>query len=207
MGRGFIPAILSVFLPTYILIYNLSESDSSSIIGVGIGLYTVVTLYSSSSGGESTSGSATALFNPNWYLDLEGYMTDFSYSSDAETQSAEVINNFVVSAAYGNLKEALDDSGNLVVSDLALGLSGMLFGSFIALLIVGIILNLMDKEKISGYLFLIGGILALAAMYFAYDGITALYEGTSGNWIPIPFGALLVLFAGYRAVTAKEVGY
>lgn len=207
MGRGFIPALIAVFLPTYILIYNFSESDSSSIMGIGIGLFTVVTLYSSSGGGASTSGSATAIFNPNWYLDLEGYMTDFSYSSDAETRGAEVINNYGVSAAYGNLKDALDGSGNLVLSDLALGLSGMLFGSFIALLIVGLILNLMDKEKISGYLFLGAGFLALAAMYFAYDGITTLYKGTSGNWIPIPFGALLVLFAGYRAVKTKEDGF
>ncbi|MFW9916113.1 MAG: zinc ribbon domain-containing protein [Candidatus Thorarchaeota archaeon] len=201
MKRGLIPAIISVFLPTYLLVYIWSEEGATLVVVGAIGMFWAVTTYSSTaSSGENTTGTAFAFFDPNWYLDLREYMTSFSYSDDFEQQLAEVYNNWMIRAAYGNLRDVSDGA------DLALGFSGMLFGLFILLLISGIVLGLMEQEKNSGIVFFIATAAAVGAMLFAWDGLQAAIPSDQGSAFPIPIAIFLVLFAGFRAYFAPEAG-
>jgi hypothetical protein len=201
LKRGLIPAIISVFLPTYLLFYFHSEEGATLVVAGAIGMFWAVTTYSNTaSSGENTTGTAFAFFDPNWYLDLQKYMMDFSYSGDLEERIAQSYNNWMIRAAYGNLRDRQDGA------DLALGFSGMLFGLFILLLISGIILSLMEQEKNSGIVFFIATAAAVGAMLFAWDGLQAAIPNDQGSAFPIPIGIFLVLFAGFRAYFAPTPG-
>ena len=166
-----------------------------------IGMFWTVTTYSATaSNGENTTGTAFGFFDPNWYLDLKEYMTSFSYSGDLEERIAESYNNWMIRAAYGNLRDANEGA------DLTLGFSGMLFGVFVLLLAAGIILSLMEQEKNSGIVFFIAAAAAVGAMLFAWDGLQAAIPTDEGTVIPIPISIFLVLFAGFRAYFAPAPG-
>ncbi len=209
MGRGLIPAILALFLPTYILLYNYSESGVDFTVICLVGIFYAFTYLTASGGGETLTGIAFDFFDPNWYLDQEQYLVDkaadIASASDIETAMAITINAQTTLAAYANLKEVEKAIAEGSSKELGLGLAGMLMGAFVLLLIGGIILNLMDQAKISGILLLIGGIAALGALFFAWDALS--YIASQGDWIPIPIGALLALFAGFRAITTPEDQY
>ncbi|MFQ5979625.1 MAG: zinc ribbon domain-containing protein [Candidatus Heimdallarchaeota archaeon] len=190
MKRGGIPAIISVFLPTYLLIYFYSENEFTLFVAGSVGLFMVITTYSETlPNGENNTGTGFAIFDPNWYLDLK--------KLNVPSSREEAMNNSTIRAAYGNLRDRSEGA------ELALGFAGMLFGVFVLLLLGGIILNLMDQEKNSGILFLIAGAASLGAMLLAWDGVQAV--NSVGDSFPIPVGVLLVFFAGYRAYTGEKV--
>lgn len=165
-----------------------------------VGVFMTITSYSfTSTGGETSSGTAFAFFDPNWYLDLKELKAPSS--TDPDQFAAEAYNNRIIRAAYGNLRDRSDGA------ELALGFAGMLFGVFVLCLLGGLILNLIAKErsqeKNSGILFLIAGAASLGAMLLAWDGLSAVT--TDGDLFPLPVGVLLVFFAGYRAYTGEKL--
>jgi hypothetical protein len=206
VGRGLIPAVVAVFLPVYVLFYSYSESTGDMNALVFMGIFFVVTWYEvSPSMGDGSSSTSFFFFDPNWYLDIEKYITDYNYSTDdSDSMVSEVMGTYYgVGGGYGNLKDVINGG-----EDWALGIPGYLMAAFILFLAIGIILNVSNQEKLAGYLFLIAGVVALIAMLITWDALTNLAPGgiamSEGDWTPIPIGSVLVLIAGIRGVTTEQ---
>jgi len=204
LGKGLASAITGLFLPSYVLLYNWSEGGDSLVVLQIFGLFYVFAFYSISIGGFNADATAFRIFDPNWYLDLEKYVTDASYSSDTETELAERFADLGIEMVYGNYKDFFEEG-----EDLALGIGGMLMAAFVVLLVLGIILNIAGQVKGSGILILIAGLAALGALMLTWmslagmDSVFPFFTVPGDKYIPIPFGCLLVILAGVRAVMAK----
>ncbi|MFQ5980272.1 MAG: hypothetical protein ACE5OZ_19225 [Candidatus Heimdallarchaeota archaeon] len=216
MGKGLATAIMALILPTYILIYNWSPNTGGSLLVLQVfGVFYVSAYYSDSRGGTSSEGTAIRIFDPNWYLDLEKYLTNASYSSNNETNTAESFADHGIFAVFGNYKGIIEgDTTNVV-----LGVSGMLMAIFLIFLLFGIFFNLIGQQKGSGILFLFSGAAALGALFITWSmlyglnpiggsspfpEITSIFSSAPGDkYVPIPFGAILVVLAGLRAFLAK----
>ncbi|MFX0116292.1 MAG: hypothetical protein ACFFB3_17210 [Candidatus Hodarchaeota archaeon] len=207
LGKGLATAIMSLILPTYILLYNWSPDTGGSLLVLQVfGVFYVFAFYSVSGGEISSDGTGFRIFDPNWYLNLEAYLSDRSYSSNAETAAAESYADHGIFAIYGNYKDYMD--GN--AAEITLGASGILMAFFLIFILLGIILNIMGQQKGSGILFLFAGAAALGALFVAWgilysmDQIGGVFLTAPGDkYVPIPFGAILVILAGLRAMLAK----
>jgi len=209
LAKGLVSAITALFLPTYILIYNYSGSFYSLLAIQAVGIFYVFAFFSSAAGGASTDGTGLRIFDPNWYLDLEKYLTDqLPYTAD-DTSVAEYMAVDGIFALYGNYKDVIDNPA----TEIALGIGGMLMAAFVVLLIGGIFVNIIGQQKMSGILFILAAAAALGALLLTWMTINGLdyafrlafYPGD--NFIPIPVGALTVLFGGIRAIRAKSDTY
>ena len=209
LGKGLVSAITALFLPTYILIYNYSGNVYSLLAIQVVGIFYVFAFFSSSAGGTSTDGTGLRIFDPNWYLDLEKYLTDqLPYNAD-DTSFAEYIADDGIFALYGNYKDVIDNPG----TEIALGIGGMLMAAFVVLLIGGIIVNIIGQQKMSGILFILAGVAALGALLLTWMTVNGLDDAfrlviyPGDKFIPIPVGALTALFGGIRAIRAESDTY
>jgi hypothetical protein len=208
LGKGLATAIMGLFLPSFILLYNWSPDTGGSLLVIQMfGVFYVFAFYSTSTGGTSSDGTGFRLFDPNWYLDLEKYFSNPSFSSNAETATAEAYADHGIFVLYGNYKEVVTGNSTNIV----LGIPGMLMAVFLLFLLIGIIVNLIGSQKGSGILFIFAGVAALGALFLSWsmlyglDTIGSAFTNAPGDkYVPIPFGAILVLLAGLRAMIAKE---
>lgn len=173
-------AIVGSLLPSFLLFWTGSESV---IMILAAGYFYLWGYYDIDLGWlGSVNGSGLHLFNFNWYLDPNNI-----------SQGSELIdtylNGLAISIYPGNFGHA------------ELDLSGMILGLSLLIIVAGIIVGLLKKDapKMSGLLYVIGGVLALAALLFIWDNATNLTfigGGVEDNFLPIPFGSLIVLGAG-----------
>lgn len=208
LGKGLATAIMGLFLPSFILLYNWSPDNGGSLLVLQMfGVFYVFTFYSTSIGGTSSDGTGFRLFDPNWYLDLEKYLSNPSFSSNSETAMAEAYADHGIFVLYGNYEEIIKGNSTNIV----LGIPGMLMAVFLLFLLSGIMVNLIGSQKGSGILFIFAGIAAFGALFLSWSMLYGLetignpFTNAPGDkYVPIPFGAILVFLAGLRAMIAKE---
>ncbi len=175
-------AIVGFLLPAFLLFWTGSESV---VMILAAGYFFLWGYYDIDFGWlGSVNGSGLHLFNFNWYLDP---------APNNISQGSELIDTYLNGLAISIYP------GNFGHTEL--DLSGMIFGLSLLIIIVGIIIGLLkrDTPKISGLLYVIGGVVAIVALLLIWDNATSLTfigGGVEDNFLPIPFGSLLVLGAG-----------
>jgi len=179
---GTIRALIGFLLPSFFLLWTGGESTSMILAG---NFFYLWGYYKTDIGfGVSINDSGFHFFNLNWYLKPE--------YNDIK-QGSGLIDTFL------NLLATVIYPGNFGNS--TLDISGVFFGLSAVIIFLGIIACFLVKAnpKISGLLFIVGGIIAIISLLFIWTNATNLTwfgPRVKNNFLPLPLGSLIVLFCG-----------
>ncbi|MFX0113639.1 MAG: hypothetical protein ACFFB3_03755 [Candidatus Hodarchaeota archaeon] len=195
MGKGLIPALFALVLPTYGVWFSITRFDFSET-------HLVAPFYVFYAHGRATPH--LRFFDLSWYFDLGKHGNALNPAEPIQSGYDNLI-----AMVFGNYREIMLDGAN---TSWKLDLGGLFFGTFIFLMLIGIILNVMNFQRVSGVLFLLAAFCAIWTQWNHYlvakDALQA-YVNTlnpkpASECVTFPLGLWLVVISGLSALHVKR---